>query len=255
MAVLVFTMYGLPSYGAEPGRNKSSDKASPEKVHIPSFLTLGSFNTNGSMYLECKFEASDSLLRCLTTYVSVSGLSDKQKGKLRSDLADLDKATDKDISKLREFYRALDPSKAKKRFEVATPEQKAYMADYLKASEEVAAAKDKNSLKTAISKLNELDESTCNVSIQRGETTFRRAGANRWVDNPGPQGLCNIVTVQVFEQNSEHKSLWTLTQTTLSGDVERPMCSFVKESLNKPWTFSWDAPKSLSLKCRYLHYE
>ncbi len=81
----------------------------------------------------------------------------------------------------------------------------------------------------------------------------------KWISNPGPQGLCNVVTVKTLEAPGEGYTLWKFTQVTVSVDVDTKrnnlgdqICGGIE--LNKPVIYSWDIPTDLIIDCQCIKY-
>lgn len=218
----------------------------------PRYFTVGTFSSDTTLKFDCESITSTEVA-CDVLMIAVRRMTDEQRAKAKAELAQLDTASDLDIQKAIKAFVVLDAEKLKRRRSQATPAQAAYFTDFLAATQTAQAATDRQSLKAAIARMNDLEENTCKISVERlGRPTFQRVGPNRWLSNPGPQGLCSVVSVQVLESSSEHQVLWKLTQTTVSAETELPSCRFLKSALNKPEVYSWDYPSTLAPGCKYV---
>jgi hypothetical protein len=96
----------------------------------------------------------------------------------------------------------------------------------------------------------EAEGRACEVSTQEFRAAFKRTGPDKWVSTHGPEGLCDVVTVQVIERESDSSSLWTFNQTTPTADTKTPLCRGFQ--LNKPDRFSWQYPTTSILTCEEI---
>lgn len=245
--LLLLVALSLSSFTPQAQTERKSSEQMP-----PRYFTVGTFSSDTTLKFDCELITTTEVA-CDVLMVAVRRMTDDQKAKAKAELAQLDTASDLDIQNAIKTFAAFDAKTLQRRRSQATPAQAAYLADFLTAIQAAQAATDRRSLKAAIAKMNGLEENSCRISFERiGRPTFQRVGPNRWLSNPGPQGLCNVVTVQILESSSEHQLLWKLTQTTVSAETERPSCRFLKNTLNKPEVYSWDYPKNLSPGCKYL---
>jgi hypothetical protein len=218
----------------------------------PTYVTLGSFASNAKLYFECQGTRPFNRLKCQFTTLSIRTMSATERDKQRASLSEIDKATPNEIATLKNsMAEARGPTFAQL-LSRSTPEQAGYLKDFRDASAYIVNAKDKSELKAAISRLNELEERTCKIRFWNWEAEFERAGKHKWISNPGPEGLCNVVRVRVLENREGYENLWTLTETMLSIDADASQTFCSDAEVNKPTVYSWDAPKTIKPDCRYL---
>jgi hypothetical protein len=246
---LTAVLFSLTASSAPPAKQDSTPKILP-----PTFITLGSFDENTRLHLECEGDGpSYRDLRCHLVWLTLRKVSDEEDRKARAELADIDKATDKDLSEIKRTYSPDFFTKMKDRMVRGTPEQRAALEDYAALGHDIAAAgNDRAAVKAASAKMLDMDKATCKISVSQGELTLTRSGTRRWISNPGPQGLCNVVTIAILESDPAHPALWMYKVTTVSADTEQPLCKGLKNDLNKPQTYSWDAPETFAPGCKYL---
>jgi hypothetical protein len=216
----------------------------------PSFLTLASFDNNAKVHIECEGNAPYPVFDCTLTFLSIHHKTDAEAKQAQADLSQIDKVSDADIAKLKETYSAESIAKMQSRMARATPEQRAYMTEVVAMGKQITAASTRANLKLAMSKFNDMDQDTCGMRISQAKLTFSKAGKHRWVYNPGPEGLCKVVQVGVLEV--EHTALWKYTTTSVSADTDGQLCGTLKNSLNKPEVYSWDAPGTVATSCKFL---
>ena len=85
------------------------------------------------------------------------------------------------------------------------------------------------------------EKRTCRLMVNSFRVDFERIGAEQWLSNPGPQGLCNVVTTYSLRQESGYSILWTLSETMIAADTKGPLCkdALHDDELNKPIVWSW----------------
>jgi len=140
------------------------------------------------------------------------------------------------------------------RMKTASPEQKASMEDFLSVAKNMAKVKDKASYVKAQADLYDLQAATCTISIKTFEQHFTRVSYNKWLSNPGPVGLCNVVRIATLEKTPDNRSpLWTYTETVVTADQDETCKNWVK--VGKTYISSWDAPKSFKFEtCKYIEF-
>jgi hypothetical protein len=96
----------------------------------------------------------------------------------------------------------------------------------------------------------------CEFSTITFSARFKRVSDKKWIYNPGPTGICNLVTVITLEGESarlvttEDRNLWTYTQTRVSSDKEPQICAGFASQLNKPSVFTWKEISTIALNCK-----
>jgi hypothetical protein len=225
----------------------ASPKPSNDSMILPpSFVTLGSFATNARLHFECESDANYSTLDCRVTSLSLK----KQE---QVDLGELDRQSDTDFATLKNTFSKEPQAAIAERLQRSTPEQGEALRNYAAVANEVHNADTRPKLKSALAKLVEIQRNTCEISIWSSRTKFDRVGTSRrWMSNPGPQGLCNVVTVSTLGPEDNHPGLWRFTTITVSADTSSPACAFYKPLINKPEVYSWDAPDTIAAACKYL---
>ena len=127
--------------------------------------------------------------------------------------------------------------------------------------QESGAAYEKGDFTKVLQLLAQREKRTCTVDTQSFSLTFQRIGKWKWVSNPGPAGMCNIL--KVYELNAvsfrnEKRTLlnlqWKMIETRVAGDSTQPMCADVEQELHKPTIWSWDNPSDYELPCDFIHF-
>ena len=223
----------------------------------PSHMTLGTFASNSTVKFDCEGEGDPPYraVKCDLILVSIRKMTAEQKSSSRAELAQIDTMSDSDFRKARKQFEDMDSGKLQARIAKATPEQAAFLSDFAESIKLFRGSTNRQLVKAAGAKMNDLEENTCRVAMTRGQLVFTRVSERRWVSNPGPQGLCNVVGVQVLENDPAGAFLWKYTETTLSADVDKKACEFLKEGLNKPHGYSWDYPQTIAPGCKYMTIE
>lgn len=96
------------------------------------------------------------------------------------------------------------------------------------------------------------DRDKCTVTVQNFAVKFERAGPNKWISTHGPEGLCDIVTVQTLENEPKYSVLWTFTEVTPTADTTGPMCKGLV--LNTPDRFSYKFTSTFELGCESIDF-
>ena len=79
-----------------------------------------------------------------------------------------------------------------------------------------------------------------------------KIGAKKWLSNPGPGGICQIVKIYELEGDG---SFWNLTETRVTaGETKGPLCEGVTEELNKPTLWTWKNPSEWELPCDFISH-
>ncbi len=235
----------------------TSVAAQAKDLMPPSYLLLGTFTSNSTLKFDCEGEgeAPYRAVACDLTLVSISRVTAEQKSKAKADLAQIDTMSDSDFRKASQQLADMDLANLRARMTKSTPEQATYLSDLGEAVKLLQGSRGRQAIKAAGAKMNELEENTCTVRLTRNQLRFQRVSERRWVSNPGPQGLCNVVTVHVLENDPAGAFLWKFTETTVSADVEKKACGFLKNGLNQAQAYSWDYPSTVAPGCKYMKVE
>jgi hypothetical protein len=70
--------------------------------------------------------------------------------------------------------------------------------------------------KTLIDQINTENNRTCGIRVDTFTLDFKRIGKGKWLNNPGPQGLCNVVSVYELEISAGSSFATTLKNTVLT---------------------------------------
>ena len=117
--------------------------------------------------------------------------------------------------------------------------------------------------------MNDVEAKRCRCMVGESRHTLLRRG-DRWIENAGPSGLCDVITVSTLIPNDPKKvhtpsgpTLWTFTQKMVATHrAENLLCTppDAKNPFNA-WTapiegtltLKWDAPRK-SLDCREFEF-
>ncbi len=233
----------------ESEKQKNDELSAP-----PHFRMIGSTTGNSVLSMQCEGKAPYEEIQCHFTQIRFRKMTEEEKQKFRKEnVMRHEKMTQKEFT---DYISVLtDPNDLNKIEERAvkapTFEKKAYLKDALDNFKFIASAKNKDQLKEALKKMNQMEEDTCSISLHEADSTFRRVTRNRWISNPGPVGLCNVIRVQTLENTPEYPMLWKITETVVSSDNDG-LCEGIQS--DKPTIYSWEAPTSVMLGCKYLSF-
>lgn len=125
------------------------------------------------------------------------------------------------------------------------PKEKLWLQKALSAYQ----AKDINQLMETI---HAREARTCSTFTQTFSLDFQKIGKGKWLSNPGPGGLCQIV--KIYELEGEG-GLWTLTETRVTaGETKGPLCEGITDELGKPTVWTWRNPKDWELPCDFISH-
>lgn len=97
-----------------------------------------------------------------------------------------------------------------------------------------------------------LEDGLCKVRTNTFEREFTRTpGRKKWISNPGPEGICDAVTVIVIEAE-ESGYLWTYTQTRVTADTTSELCKGFE--FNVPVVYSWKALETVFADCKSIKF-
>lgn len=136
----------------------------------------------------------------------------------------------------------------------ASTEQKAFMEDFLNVAKNMVKVKDKASYAKAQADLYDLQSATCTISVKTFDQHFTRVSQDKWLSNPGPVGLCNVVRIATLEKTPDIRSpLWTYTETVVTADQDETCKEWVK--VGKTYISSWNAPRTFKFEtCKYIEF-
>ncbi len=110
-----------------------------------------------------------------------------------------------------------------------------------------------NDIKGTMDIMMEHEKHTCEIFLQTFSLEFNKIGKGKWLNNPGPSGICQIV--KVYELTSDSNYLWNLNETRVSaGDTESTFCKGIEDELNKPAIWSWRNSGEYELQCDFIKY-
>ncbi len=218
----------------------------------PHFNFMGSIGNNSAMAMKCYGEAPFQEIDCAFTQVMISATSAKDLADRKVEaIKELEKVQQKEIQSLKKELTATDMEKFQNRMKNASPEQQAYAQDLVSIIKAITSSKDKVSLKKALLDQQDLEGATCSITLNTFEQHFSRISKNKWLYNPGPAGLCNVVRVSTLENSEAYPELWTYTSTTVTADKD-PACQKWVE-VGATMVTSWDSPKAFKFgQCKYI---
>lgn len=241
------------SFGNANKQNETN-KTSKEEVTPPRYITIGSYGRNNLLNIECDGKKPFHNIDCKITILIISKSDDAEKRKSKNEIDELKIISQKDLQSLKDSFSSKDIEKKQLLMNNATTEQKEYFNDFVSLSKEAKKINDVSGVKNFLQKFNDIQENTCRIKLRHAESTFERVSENKWVSNPGPQGLCNVIRIQTLENSKEYPMLWKFSEVTVSTDSDGPLCEGLANDLNKPTVYAWDAPASMKFDCKYLEY-
>lgn len=221
---------------------------------LMKYISISSFANNNHLNIACQGKKPFMVLNCHFTITRFWTMSEEDKKKANDELANIDKVSQKDFDKLKQTYKSFSSEEVKKRIEKSTPEQRSYINDLMTFSKSIAVSNNIPELKKSMLAFNRIQEQTCTIRQDSWDAEFTKTSAHKWTSNSGAGGLCNVTVIQVLEIKSDPE-LWSYTSTTISADTESKGCKFLKNEINKPITYSWDAPNTFNPSCKYIEYK
>lgn len=220
----------------------------------PSFDLMGSVGNNSALSMACHGDPPFQEIECNFTQVLVSADSTEDVAKRREASAkELSKMGQKDIDKVKNELSAISQEKIENRMKGATPEQQAYTQDLTLILKALSSSKDKASFVKAMTDHENVGAATCSITVNTFEQHFTRISKNKWLHNPGPVGLCNVVRISTLENSAEYPNLWTFTQSTVTADQDPTCQKWVK--IGDTIMNRWDSPKALKFgQCKYIQF-
>jgi len=250
--------YFWPSYGAD------RTKTPKEMIRAPQFFHLGRTNGNDVIKMECEGQPPNYIdIDCQFTQVSVfkktpAELAEAKKQRQK----DYDKMTPKDFNDTKNSFKNIKKELTKERqalLNSMTPEKKLYSKRFVDSFEAMSSAKNKEELIKMMEDNYALDDKCCEIRIHTWKNQFKRISQLKWLSNPGPEGLCNVVRVFTLEANDDNYLLWKYTEVAVSVDVDKKrndlgdkICGEIE--LNKPAVYSWDIPTDFVGDCECIKY-
>ena len=240
----------------------AADNKSPKQIsRPPKFYNLGRVDGNDIIRMEC--ESNDpSFTNISCDFVQVSFVNktesevidDREKRK-----SEYSKITSQDIDDMKKNM-SLEISKERQALlNLLTPEKKKHSDKLLNMIKDINKSNTKEDLINAIESMEEFNDKCCSVHINTWKQEFQRISPFKWMNNPGPQGLCNVVSVTTLESYDDSYVLWKYSTVTVSVDVDKKRndifdqtCGEIK--LNKPTTYSWDIPTDFIADCQCIKY-
>lgn len=220
----------------------------------PYFYLQGSVGNNAGLAMRCYGETPYEEIDCSFMQIQVSASTPEQTTKTKKEtLKEIENIKKNDIEQFKKSFTGQDMSKLKENIKKSTIEQKAYYTDFLQLYKKLEKVNDKASLKKAISEFDDFQGATCKISQHTYDFHFVRVSRNKWLYNPGPEGLCNVVRIATLENTTEYPELWVYTETVASADQDDECKKWV--DVGKAYISRWDAPKSLKFeRCKYIEY-
>lgn len=221
----------------------------------PSSFRIHSQSGNETFQVDCRPIQDDSV----TCNFMGARINLGRDSEIPSQLKELDKLSSRERKQLQDEFAkdtraSTDLAKAmrdKLNDPNLGPKTKAFFQEWSGAYEKGDALK---ALELVVQK----EKRTCTADTQSFSLTFQRIGKWKWVSNPGPAGLCNILKVYELNGMSEKRTgftnLWKMTETRVSADSTPSMCKGVEEELHKPTIWSWDNPSEYELPCDFIHF-
>ncbi|QWV99099.1 hypothetical protein KP003_07665 [Geomonas nitrogeniifigens] len=243
--LIMLLLAATPAYS----ETEAKDIAEP-----PHFTLMGSIGNNSAMAMKCYGEAPFQEIDCAFTQVMISATSAKDLAERKVEaIKELEKVQRKEIQELKKELSGTGMEKFQNRMKNATPEQQAYAQDLVSVIKAITLSKDKTSLKKALLDQQDIEGSTCSITLNTFDLHFSRISKNKWLYNPGPTGLCNVVRVSTLENSEAYPELWTYSQNTVTADKD-PVCQKWVE-VGATMVTSWDSPKAFKFEqCKYIQF-
>lgn len=220
----------------------------------PEFAFIGAESGDAVLAMTCTGSASYSTIQCQFLRLDISK-------KTPDDVK-------KSVKEVREAVSKMSEQQVKARFQDACQSVKAAAGTTLPGRaasgtrisatraldgmKSLCACTSKECLERWVVASAEAEGRNCEVSTQQFTATFKRAGRDKWISTHGPEGICDLVTVQVIERESDHPNLWTFSQTTPYRRHQDPLCQGFQ--LNQPDRFSSWYPKVSALSCDEIEF-
>jgi hypothetical protein len=110
--------------------------------------------------------------------------------------------------------------------------------------------------------MNSLNGRTCSISVETFTLDFKRIGKGKWLNNPGPQGLCNVVSTYELDDTSSGMPR-TVKNTVISvggtkaGEKEFPegICKAIREDTKEPMAWSLTNLDQFEPQCDFIKHD
>jgi hypothetical protein len=140
-----------------------------------------------------------------------------------------------------------------------TPEKIMYSKRLMTQFEKINSCKNKEELFNVLEEFSEYDDKCCTIHVNRWKDNFQRISQFKWISNPGPVGICNVVRIKTLETKDDNYLLWKYTEVNVSVDLDKKGNDFIDKwcagiELHKPVVYSWDIPTDFAPDCQCIKY-
>ncbi|WP_147446639.1 hypothetical protein [Corallococcus sp. CA047B] len=215
-------------------------------------MLIPAVDSNAWLTMDCTGEAPFKTIDCTFTQLSVTRKSDaevaaevaKEKTDIASHMNEMRQGRSKACSA--KIVSELRKDVAGKASDITEGRRKA-LTTALDQFESMCACKDDVCLVDAYLRMKETTAKTCHISSNAYTMSFTRMSKTKWVNQPKPSGICNVVTAVVLERRDDSGLLWTYTQTRLAVDDENALCKGF--DFTKPLVFATGGASAIALDC------
>ncbi len=255
--ILWATLFSITAPSA--GEKKATSK---KMIQPPHFFNLGKANGNDVLKMECQGQGDEySNIDCEFTQVLIIKKTESEIAEEREKRKqEYPKITDKEFNETKKNL-GLDKITKERRtlLDSLTPEKKKYTEKVFSFMQNINGSKNKAELIKALEEFSEFEDRCCTIRINTWKEQFQKTSQFKWIANPGPQGLCNVVRISTLESNDDNYLLWKYTNVTVSVDYDKKRNDFFDKwcagiELNKPVIYSWDIPSESILDCQCIKY-
>lgn len=255
--ILCLTLFSIKAPSAE------EKKVAPKKmITAPHFFNLGKANGNDILKMECQGQGDEySNIDCEFTQVLIIKKTESELAEEREKRKqEYSKLTDKEFNKEKKNLKLGEITKQRRALlDSLTPEKKRYTEKLFSSMQNIERSKNKAELIKALEEVYEFEDRCCTIRINTWKEQFQKISRLKWIANPGPQGLCNVVRISTLESYDDDYVLWKYTDVTVSVDYDKKrnnlgdkLCAEIE--LNKPVIYSWDIPTESILDCQCIKY-
>lgn len=246
--------------GAPSAKEK---KAIPKKmINAPQFFNLGKANGNDILKMECQGQGDEySNIDCEFTQLLIIKKTESELAEEREKRKqEYSKITNKEFNEAKKNLKLGEITKERRTLlDSLTPEKKKYTEKLFSLMENIRKSKNKAELIKALEEFSEFEDKCCTIRINTWKEQFQRTSQFKWIANPGPQGLWNVVRISTLETNYDYYLSWKYTNVTVSADCDKKRNNFFDKicneiELNKPVIYSWDIPTESILDCQCIKY-
>jgi hypothetical protein len=240
----------------------AQDKKPMEMIKAPHFFALGKVNSNDVLKMECEGQGPlYSNITCTFTHAIITKKTEAELAEERKKRQlDSSKMTDKDITIMKTPLKKEKITKERLALlDALTPEKKGYSDRIIAMAQNIDKSTNKTEVFNIINDFSEFDDRCCSIGITTWQEQFERVSQYKWISNPGPQGLCNVVRIKTLETTDDNYLLWKFTEITVSVDVDKTrndmfdkMCAGIE--INKPTVYSWDVPTDMIMDCQCIKF-